>query len=795
MGSLDARLKSLLTARAYHARRVDAGEAAPSEVPLVPDRVGVLVKFTGNVEDLKAAGLAVDTVVGNPRVSFSIATGSIALDAAEALAAVPHVTKVELSRPLAPEIDVSVVEIKAKPLHGQNPPFRGKGVVVGIIDDGLDYRHHAFRFSSGGSRLLFLWDQSLTARPRGPTDPFQEAAPPEFPGLGVEYNQKQISDALATKKATDIVRVRDNQFAHGTHVTGIAAGDGSQSGTKSGESCTGADTYIGVAPEADIIFVRNQLEVDALGRSNNLVSAIQYIFMRAAALDGGAGRPCVINISQGDNLGPHDGTSLVEQAIDLQLIGNAGRAIVKSAGNEGNADHHAFAAIPPAGSESITFDVRGGDTADRFMECWYHGSGRLDVQLTAPGTPGPSSPVVSPGASTPWPVPPAGGPQATVTITSTLADPENLDNQIYLEFRTPAGVAQPNGPWTVTFTNTGGVATEVHCWLDRGPRRVAPVFTSHVQASHTISIPGTAATVLTVGAYAAEEFTSRSGEKTEKGDLDIDSSRGPTRTGGVKPDISAPGVAVTAARADSHGGCCCDCCYTFYVDKSGTSMAAPHVTGVIALMLQKNRTLDWQAIRNHILASRRIPDGMTAANLPNNDWGAGKIDASAAVAAVPTPPGAAGGGGAGGGGGPVPFWISPVPTISERTLFRRLQGFQNYLLGFPSGHHWAALVSRHFDEVLALINTNRRVATVWHRNGGPALVRAALELAEDPPAFAFPEVFEDERLTLRFDRILASWRTHASPELAEAIDLHRGEIVALPGRSLHSILTNRASAA
>ena len=133
----------------------------------------------------------------------------------------------------------------------------------------------------------------------------------------------------------DVVRTTDDSRGHGTHVTGIAAGDGSQAGTKPDETCSGADTYIGVAPMADIIFVKNVFEagVNAIGRSRNLANAVRYIFIRAAQLDGGTGRPCVINISQGDDLGPHDGTSLVEQAINLELNGRQGRAVVKSAGN------------------------------------------------------------------------------------------------------------------------------------------------------------------------------------------------------------------------------------------------------------------------------------------------------------------------------------------------------------------------------------------------------------------------------------------------------------------------------
>ncbi len=812
MVALDARLRSLLARRANGAEAKQsvartaapgaAREAESSETAML----GVLVKYTGDANDLRAAGLVITSEIGHPRAAFAIATGSVALADVEALAAVPHVIKVELSRPLRTELDVSVAQINARPLHTGNPKLTGKGVVIGIVDSGIDWRHHAFRHADGTSRVRFLWDQSLPAKVKLPADPFQEAAPPEFAGIGVEYTMDQINTALAASNPLAIVRSMDDTAAHGTHVAGIAAGDGSQAGTRVEDNCTGANTYIGVAPESELIVVNNVSETNGLGDSQNLVNAIRYIFLRASQLDAGAGRPCVINISQGDNLGPHDGTSLVEQAIDLQLLFDPGRAIVKSAGNEGSASHHAMLTVPPApGTRSVTFSVEAGDTHTRFMECWYHGAERLAVTLAAPGVPAPTSPTVEPGGVlNGWPVNPAVPPaqQATATITSTLSDPDNLDNQILIELRSPANVSLPNGTWTLTFTNRGAVSSEVHCWLERqvDPEDKSPTFTSDVARSHTITIPGTSASVITVGNYSAESFSTRSGSHIDVGDLQDSSSRGPTRTGGLKPDICAPGVAVTAARAQSHGGCCCDCCYTFYVDKSGTSMAAPHVAGVIALMLQKNKTLDHLDIRNAITSTARAPDPITAPMLPENNWGFGMIDAAAAVGAVPAPPAPPpapppGGRVIGGGGpAPIPYYV-PSLDLHERALLRRMQHFQTWMLSFPSGHHWGALVSRHFDEVLRLINTNKRVATVWHRNGGPALVRAALDISAAPEHARIPASFGDEATSQQWARILASWQRYASPALVAAIDAHRAAILAFPGQSLQALLSRQSPAA
>jgi hypothetical protein len=221
-------------------------------------------------------------------------------------------------------------------------------------------------------------------------------------------------------------------------------------------------------------------------------------------------------------------------------------------------------------------------------------------------------------------------------------------------------------------------------------------------------------------------------------------------------------------------------------------MAAPHVTGVVALMFQKNKNLDHLDIMMALNSTARDPaDGSV---LPNNDWGTGKVDATAAVNAAPAPAGGAGGGG--GGGGPIPFWMPPTGIeMSERTLFRRLTHFQDWVLGFPAGHLYASLVSRHFDEVLRLINTNRRVATVWHRNGGPALVRAALAIAEDPELAGVPDTANGEPLAPQLDRMLDSWRRYASPGLSADIDRYRAHVLALPGQPLHAVLGVQESAA
>lgn len=174
-------------------------------------------------------------------------------------------------------------------MHTGPPGFRGAGVIVGIIDNGIDFTHECFREAGGTSRITAIWDQNLA--PTG-----NESSPSGFP-FGVEYTKSDIDAALANSNPFSVVRHRDGdtRSGHGTHVAGIAAGDGSVAGN--GQP---AFTFVGVAPEANILMVANRSEGSALGDSASTLDAVAYIFNKASSLR----KPVVINQSQGDNLGP-----------------------------------------------------------------------------------------------------------------------------------------------------------------------------------------------------------------------------------------------------------------------------------------------------------------------------------------------------------------------------------------------------------------------------------------------------------------------------------------------------------
>ena len=552
--------------------------------------VTVLAQYTGDPESLRTAGLTIRAVAGD------VVTGTIPLDAVPALAEIAEVERVEAARAMHPDLDLSVVEARVDLVHTGPPGRRGNGVIVGICDSGCDFTHPSFRRPDGTSRILFLWDQSLTAGAG-------ESAPAVF-GYGVEYSNVQINAALATADPFAAVRHRD-AGGHGSHVTGIAAGDGSAPG----EGRPGG-TFVGVAPEADIIVVSNASNgLEGLGTSASTLDAVTYIYQQAGTL----ARPCVVNMSLGDNLGPHDGTSVLERGLN-NLLGGPGRAFVKSAGNAGSSRCHAEGSVVGGGTEDVSFNQPAGDATPNQVDIWYSGSDTFRVTLIDPagGTAGPvnvgtASTVTLPGGN-------------TVRIDHRTNDPLNGDRRIFMTFTPGAMGTLRAGNWRIRLDGLASPAGgRFDAWIQRGT--VVPGFIPpHESPSRTISTPGTAREVITAGNYVTRG--------AGVGSLASSSSRGPTRDGRVAPTLSAPGMMIMSADGESTQG-------DPYRLDGGTSMAAPHITGTIALMFQKNPSLT-QAQIKECLESNARSDAQTGP-VPNTAWGAGKLDADATVDCVRPP--------------------------------------------------------------------------------------------------------------------------------------------------------------
>jgi subtilisin family serine protease len=448
----------------------------------------------------------------------------------------------------------------------------GRGVVVGVIDWGCDFTHPNFRHADGRTRLLALWDQAA---------PYSADRPNRY-SYGVIHSADDINRALDSDRPDAALGYSWHRSdptgtgAHGTHVLDIAAGNGRVGGP------------VGVAPEANLVFVhlvsRGLPERANLGSSVSLLEAVDFIFRVAGD------RPVCVNISMGRQMGPHDGSTLVELAFDAVLNLGPGRAIVESTGNYYDRAVHTSGQLLPGQVAVIPFQVSEADVTPNELEGWYPGRDVMAVAVRSP------SGVLSKKTGLDDQATIRVGDREVCRIYHRARDPNNLDNNIHVFMYTTA----PPGTWEFILTGEDIVDGRFHVWIERDatcehcqarfdPRYAIPQMTTNTICNGTRTIA--------VGAYNAHDSERR---------LGIFSSSGPTRDGRVKPDLIAPGVRVLAARSAPGES---NARYNYLTRKSGTSMAAPHVTGAVALMFEvAGRPLYIHETRNLLLTSARPAD-------------------------------------------------------------------------------------------------------------------------------------------------------------------------------------------
>lgn len=479
----------------------------------------------------------------------------------------------------------------------------GEGVVIGIVDTGIDWSHRDF-YTEGAphrSRILHLWDHNDPAGP-SPGSPYD---------YGTVWTRAQIDDEL-NGVTSGVVRSSDTD-GHGTHVAGIAAGDGSET-----DGGVAAGTYTGMAPGSDLIVVKATFPITA----GNLLDGVNFIIDRAAA----AGKRAVINLSLASQFGPHDGTSALEAAIAAIA---ASTPVVVAMGNDHNDGIHASAVMNPG--DSRTFQYQRTAAADFLtLDFWAPAGHRytLTVSTSADGetvAAGPDQDVV--GA--------IGG--TTVEVYNETASPLNGDTEVIVVLSQAGGISFSDFRLFFVREASGGPGGQLHGYAaDVGAAR----FTNLLDNSGTVSAIASAQNVIAVGSYCGRNSwtddggTPRSAANCPGGDLgDISafSGRGPTRDGRQKPDITAPGDVVASALSPDmqppadpslivqSGG---------HRVLNGTSMAAPVVAGVVALKIQENPALSASELRQAVQNSGRS-DAKTALTgvLPNDVWGHGKVTA------------------------------------------------------------------------------------------------------------------------------------------------------------------------
>lgn len=527
--------------------------------------------------------------------------------------------RIETSRPVARTLHKSVPAIQANPatlasafpLEFRSKKLNGQGVIIGIIDHGCDFKHCAFR-RGNESRLLYLWDQTGTGNNPSPA-PFN---------YGVEYDRARINQALQAPDPYAALGYTPEKESHGTHVMGIAAGS--------------ADKFAGVAPEADLIFVHlgkaanpsganldpADEELKSFGSSWNLFTAVLYILEKADQLN----KPVVINISQGMNGGPHDGTTIVEALFDT-VLRKKGRAIVIAAGNSRSADIHTSGEVPPHIPQTILWRIgrKSSPTSEvrHELEIWYDRNSALTVQIFSPQntllgecTLGEEK-IISAGDGLNFPVL-----IRNLRPDNIPGEDENLID-ILLDDRMPTfNAPQADGQvWRLVLAQNPAANASVHyhAWIERNDPAQS-WFAAGSQPAYTLNTIGNAALPIVVGAYDSD---------TPPFPVLPESGEGPTRNknAGAKPDVCAPGWSIVSARAQTE----CK-----YMSKSGTSMAAPHVSGLIALMFQAARdwktpskTLDISEIRDALLSTAEKNPQSGAAYHPQ--YGFGRVNAVKAL--------------------------------------------------------------------------------------------------------------------------------------------------------------------
>lgn len=510
----------------------------------------------------------------------------------------------------------------------------GSGVIIGIYDSGLDLEHDDFRHPDGSTRVAFAWDQTESGSGPGMVGEHTFTYGTECTGAGVNRGECPMEDRIG----------------HGTHVAGTAAGDGSATGK--GQP---AWRFPGGAPGADLIVVKGG---DAEFHADGVVDGVAYIFARAEAL----GRPAVVNISLSSQAGPHDGTTLLERALDA--LSGPGRIIVSGSGNAGdhrntfppvpNGPNHAEgrAGGPPSGVRIPPYRPVSGEVNDgALLEMWYGGSDSLAVTITSPG--GRSVTAVT-GDSTSL-----STDEGTVIILNAVDGPapSNGDHAVLMGI-VDADAAYPPAPglWRIEVApvalHEGG---GYHLWLTGTTFDTNELTRLEGQTSnrYLVGVPASADRILATGAHVTRHEWLGVGEEPQSfpareplGDIAYFSSPGPRRDEVLKPAFTAPGKVVISSLSSEaslwDGFPWLIESDSVHVGLLGTSMASPQLAAAVAILLQLEPALTPEDARE-ALRLTTTTDAHVPSTLPDPTWGTGKLNIAAAVERL-RPDGLGGGG-------------------------------------------------------------------------------------------------------------------------------------------------------
>lgn len=486
----------------------------------------VIIKYSGTLGQVREIA---ESVV---ELSNEFAIVTVREDRLEALAGIEAVEYIEKPKRLFFQVEngrrVScMTSVQIRP-----PKLYGTGVLVAIIDSGIDYANLDFRNADGTTRIYALWDQTIPGNP------------PEGYVQGTEYTQEKINEALQQENRTERMKIvpSEDRSGHGTAVTGIAAGNGR--GSKGAR-------YQGVASESGILVVKlGTPREEGFPRTTELMQAIDYVVKKAQR----AGRPVAINISFGNTYGSHTGTSLLERFIED--IANLWKSVICiGMGNEGASAGHTAGILKENTEERIPLAVQMKETAIN-VQIWKSYHDIVDISL------------ISPAGVQIGPIPEVIGTQRFVVGDTEILlyygepSPFHVSQEIFIEFLPKDSYITP-GIWQFVLTPRKIVTGEYDLWLPSENVLNRGTAFRYPTERGTLTIPSTSQRVISVGAY--DSLTFAYADFSGRGGLEGES----------KPDLVAPGVDITAPTPSG-----------IYQTFTGTSFATPFVSGAAALMME-----------------------------------------------------------------------------------------------------------------------------------------------------------------------------------------------------------------
>lgn len=578
---------------------------------------------------LSRLGIHVNTKAG------TVWTIKVPEDLIGALVKTEGIAYIQLDEPVKPNLNIVRTNTRTDSVYqGLNLPasYSGKGVIVGVIDFGFDYQHPACYDTLGSRyRIKRIWELN------------SNGTPPQ----GYNYGH-EITDTVQMK-----ARGTDNaEQTHGAMVAGVAAG--------SGFGSTGHNRYRGIAYDADLVFVG--VRRDSIGEQwltggfSDFLDGISYIFRYASSVN----KPCVVNISWGSQSGPHDGSTLFNEACDN--LSDAGKIIVMSAGNDGQEKIHLSKTFTPSDTLLETFlDFVPASYKRTWIDAWGDTGMTFcaEVSLFSNGVETASSGFfcIDNQVHDTFLLNTLSGDSCTLQFITSAAEYNGKPRlTINLFNHTPDTVL-------VRIKSTDG---RVHLWNEyyyygytngyiSDFSSFGYPFATEGNTESTTSDMGSAASVLLVGAHISKKnWRSISGDFLGYGSTYIVnniapfSSRGPLTNGQSKPDFTAPGLTMatssnsfeTRYSASGSRSSYVVSSYTdpasnrtfYYAEFTGTSASAPVASGIIALMLEANPTMSPSQVKT-IIRQTAITDTYTGTIPPGGDntWGYGKINAYAAV--------------------------------------------------------------------------------------------------------------------------------------------------------------------